>query len=392
LPLLTESRQVPLSTRQEVASARGRIDGTFSGMDNSFTAPSSAVLLATADELLLDDLLRLAAAAEVTPQVEADLLGVRRCWQTASLVVVGADLADPLARTQPVRRPGVVLVGADPDDAQVYRRAVAIGAEQVFLLPDQETALSDKFADTVDGAVRSAITLAFVGGCGGAGATTLAAAVAVTGTRRGLRTMLVDGDPLGGGIDLALGSETGRGVRWPELVGAAGRVSAAALRSALPLIDGLAVLSWDRSDVVSLPPEAMRSVLGAAQRSSDLVVVDLPRRSDPAVEEALVRATSTLLVVPRDVRSCAAAARVSGQLELMANDLRVVAREPALGRLSAVDVAEYLELPLAAQLRFDPDLPGLMDKGRFDPEPRGPLGRAAAELLDLFGLYTLVAA
>jgi hypothetical protein len=83
---------------------------------------------------------------------------------------------------------------------------------------------------------------------------------------------------------------------------------------------------------------------------------------------------------------------VIGQLELMANDLRVVAREPALGRLSAVDVAEYLELPLAAQLRFDPDLPARMDKGCFDPEPRGPLGRTAAELLDLFGLYALAAA
>ena len=69
------------------------------------------------------------------------------------------------------------------------------------------------------------------------------------------------------------------GARWPELLNASGRVSAAALRSALPSIDGLAVLSWDRSDVTALPPEAMRSVLGAAQRSSDLVVVDLPRRA-----------------------------------------------------------------------------------------------------------------
>jgi secretion/DNA translocation related CpaE-like protein len=361
-------------------------------MDNSHTAVPAAVLLATADELLLDDLLRLAAAAEVTPQVESDLIGVRRCWQTASLVVVGQDLADPLARTQPVRRPGVVVVGTDPDDAGVYRRAVAIGAEQVFVLPDQEAALGDKLADSVDGAVRSAVTLAFVGACGGAGATTLAAAVAVTGSRRGLRTMLVDGDPLGGGIDLALGSETGRGVRWPELVGAAGRVSAMALRSALPLIDGLAVLSWDRSDVVTLPPEAMRSVLGAAQRSSDLVVVDLPRRCDPAVEEALVRATSTLLVVPRDVRSCAAAARVAGQLGLVANDLRVVAREPSLGGLSASDVADHLALPLAAQSRFDRELPARMDKGRFNPEPRDPLGRTASDLLDLFGLYGLAAA
>ncbi|TDO50852.1 secretion/DNA translocation related CpaE-like protein [Kribbella sp. VKM Ac-2527] len=360
-------------------------------METSLT-PVSPVLLATADEMLLDDLLRLTAAAEVTPQVEMDLLGLRRCWQSAVLVVVGQDLAEPFARTQPVRRPGVVVAAVDADDAEIYRRALSIGAENVLLLPADEAALGDKFADTLDGGVRAATTLAFVGGCGGAGATTLAAAVAVTGSRRGLRTMLIDGDPLGGGIDLALGSETGDGARWPGLLNAAGRVSAAALRAALPTVDGLAVLSWDRSDVTALPPEAMRSVLSAAQRSSDLVVVDLPRRADPAAEEAFVRSRCTLLVVPRDVRSCAAAARLVRPLREVATDLRVVAREPGLGGLSAVDVAEHLSLPLAARLRFDRDLPALMDQGRFDPRPRGALGRTAGELLDLFGLHGLAAA
>jgi secretion/DNA translocation related CpaE-like protein len=176
------------------------------------------------------------------------------------------------------------------------------------------------------------------------------------------------------------------------LLNASGRVSAAALRSALPLIDGLAVLSWDRGDVTALPPDAMRSVLGAAQRSSDLVVVDLPRRPDPAAEEAFVRATATLLVVPRDVRSCAAAARLVPPLRDVASDLRVVAREPGLNGLSAVDVAEYLSLPLAIKLGFERDLAVLMDEGQFDPRPRGPLGRGAADLLDLFGLSGLLAA
>ncbi|ADB29675.1 hypothetical protein Kfla_0554 [Kribbella flavida DSM 17836] len=354
--------------------------------------PSAPVLLATADEMLLDDLLRLAAAAEVTPQIEKDLLGLRRYWQTATLVVMGQDLVEPFARTQPVRRPGVVVAGVDPDDGAVYRRALTIGAESVFLLPGDEAVLGDRLADTLDGGLRAATTFAFVGGCGGAGATTLAAAVAVTASRRGVRTMIIDGDPLGGGIDLALGSETGSGARWPDLLNAAGRVSAAALRAALPAVDGLAVLSWDRSDVTTLPPEAMRSVLGAAQRSSDLVVVDLPRRADPAAEEALVRSTATFLVVPRDVRSCAAAARLVGPLREVATDLRVVAREPGLGGLSAVDVAKHLSLPLAAKLRFDRDVAALMDQGRFDPRPRGALGRTAGELLDLFGLYGLLAA
>lgn len=358
---------------------------------NATLTPEPSVLLATADDLLLDDLLRLAAAAGVTPQVEPDLTGVRRRWPAAELVVVGQDLSDDLARAQPLRRSGVVLVGADPGDPAIFRQAVALGAEQVYFLPADEVVLGDRLADSLETGARSALTLACVGGCGGAGATVLAAALAVTGARRGLRTMLIDGDPLGGGIDLVLGQEKHAGLRWPELVGAAGRVSAAALRAALPVVGELAVLSWDRADVVAMPPEAMRSVLSAAQRSSDLVVVDLPRRCDEATEEALVRATSTLLVVPRDVRACAAAARVAGRLRSVAGDLRLAAREPGLSGLSAADVAKHLSIRLAVQVRFDRDLATQLDRGRFPADARTPLGRAASDLLDQFGIGPLLA-
>ena len=383
---VADSHQRSLSTAPKNAVEIVRGLGIFSGMANSHDPAGPAVLLATADELLMDDLLRLAAAAGVNPQIESDLIGVRRSWQSATLVVVGHDLAAAVARAQPVRRPGVVVVGTDLDDPSIYQCAVAIGGEQVLMLPDEEPALSDKLADCVDGSVATAVTLACVGGRGGAGASTLAGGLAVTAARRGLRTILVDGDPLGGGIDLLLGAEHGDGLRWPDLAGVAGRVSSTALRSALPVVDHLAVLSWDRSDVVTIPPEAMRAVLGAAQRCSDLVVVDLPRRCDEAVEEALVRATATLLVVPRDVRSVAAAGRVIGHIGLVATDLRVVARDPALSDLTAADVAAMLGHRLAGHLRFDKDLPRSVENRQFRVEPRRPLGRAAGELLDCFGL------
>ena len=54
----------------------------------------------------------------------------------------------------------------------------------------------------------------------------------------------------------------------------------------------------------------MRSVVAAAARMSDLVVVDLPRHVDEAAAEALAVATVTLLVVPAEVRAVAAAGRV----------------------------------------------------------------------------------
>ncbi|MFB6719914.1 septum site-determining protein Ssd [Kribbella sp. NPDC056345] len=351
-------------------------------MDRTALPPS--VLMATTNERLLDDLLRLAAAASITPLVERDLHALRRSWHACPLVIVGDDLVAGLARTTPVRRTGVVLAGAGPGTDELYRHAFEVGADAVFRLPADEAALSGRLVDTLDGGVRSAVTLAFVGGCGGAGATTMAAAVALSGNRRGLRTMLIDGDPLGGGIELALGIERDPGQRWPELLNAAGRVSAAALRSVLPTASGLPVLSWDRSDVTALPPETMRSVLNAAQCSNDLVVLDLPRRPDPAVEEAFVRATATLLVVPCDIRSLAAAKRLAGPLAEVAGDLRVIARETRRPAVPAVEAALHLGLPLATSFADERDLSAAMDQGRFDPNPRGSLARAAGMLLDLF--------
>ncbi|MGW7686736.1 septum site-determining protein Ssd [Kribbella sp. NPDC054772] len=341
--------------------------------------------MATTNEALLDDLLRLAAAASITPLVEPDLLGLRRSWHTCSLVVVGRDLAEPLARLQPAQRPGVVVVGSALDGDDLYRCAFDVGADVVCRLPDDETTLAGKLADALDGSTRTAVTLAFVGGCGGAGSTTLAAAVAVFGNRRGFRTMLIDGDSLGGGIELALGIERDAGDRWPKLLNASGRIGASALRSALPSIDGLAVLSWDQSDVTVLPPDTMSSVIGAAQRSNDLVVLDLPRHADPTVEEGFIRSTATLLVIPCDVRSVAAAKRLSGPLRSVAGDLRVVLRESRPG-LSAADVSTHLSLPVATKIGTDRTLPRAMDQGHFVPHPRSPLTRAATTLLDLFDL------
>ena len=50
-------------------------------------------MFVTDDEALLDELLRLAAAAGVTPDVARDGVGGLRGWSAASLVLGGADQA-----------------------------------------------------------------------------------------------------------------------------------------------------------------------------------------------------------------------------------------------------------------------------------------------------------
>ena len=94
-----------------------------------------------------------------------------------------------------------------------------------------------------------------------------------------------------------------------------------------------------------------------------------------------------MLLVPRDVRACAAAARVAGRLSLTGSDIRVVARDSTAGSLKPADVAAHLGLPLTAHLHLDKDLDDQIESGRFEPHRRSHLGRTCATLLDTFGLY-----
>ncbi|MCX9191408.1 hypothetical protein C3Y87_08270 [Carbonactinospora thermoautotrophica] len=339
-------------------------------------------LVVTADRALLDDVLRLAAAAAVEPDVAHDVSQARKRWAAASVVVVGDDLCEALAEAALPRRDNVVLIGSDLDDGDIWRRAVRLGAGDVIFLPDSERWLVERFADSLEGNARDAVTVCVLGGRGGAGASTLAAALAVTSARQGRRTLLLDGDPLGGGIDLLLGCEDLHGLRWPDLAAARGRLSGAALRDALPQSGGLTVLAWDRGDITSIPVESMQAVLAAAQRGNDLVVVDLPRYLDAAAEEALSRATVTLLVVPAEVRATAAAARVLGMARMITEDIRVVVRGPAPARLPADVVATTVGAPLAGEMRPEPGLAAALERGDPPGRRRGPLSEFCRSFLE----------
>ncbi|WP_206337819.1 septum site-determining protein Ssd [Streptomyces sp. WAC 06738] len=333
-------------------------------------------LVVTEDEDLLDDLLRLCAAAGT--QAEVSHAPGRQDWGAAPLVLVGDDCAGRPAAGR-ARRDGVVLVGRDQDDPGVWERAVAVGAEQVVVLPDGETALVDRIADAAEGAGAQARTVGVVGGRGGAGASTLACALAVTAARAGRRTVLVDADPLGGGLDVLLGGEEAEGLRWPAFASSRGRIGGAALEESLPRLHGLRLLSWDRGggEAGAVAPEAMRSVLAAARRRGGVVVVDLPRRVDEPVAEALAQVDVGLLVVPAELRAVAAAHRVADAVRMVLGDLRVVVRGPTRGGLPAEDVAELLRLPLAGELPAEPGLRQAAETGAAPPgsRPRTPLSR-----------------
>jgi len=339
-------------------------------------------LVVTSDADLLDDLLRLAATAGVELEVAAEAGAARRAWASAPCVVVGADAARGVQRAGLARRTGVVLVGVAPDEAGVWPLAVGIGAEHVVFLPEAEQWLTDRWADANESSGAEGTVVAVLGGRGGAGATTLACALAVTAARAGRLSMLVDGDPLGGGIDLVFGGEQDGGLRWPDLAATRGRVPAHALSSALPRMAGLSVLSWDRGDTGPVPAEAVTAVLSAGRRAHELVVVDLPRSLDEASRLAISLATSVLLVVPTEVRAAASAARVAAQVALLGADLRLVTRGPSPAGLAGAQVAQALGLPLLADLRAEPGIELALERGEPPARrARSPLAQLSTSLL-----------
>lgn len=340
-------------------------------------------LAVTGDPDLLDDLLRLAAQVGGELEVATDAGAARRSWSSAPLVLLGADALEGCLRLRLPRRDRVVLLGVDLDDACIWQRAVEVGAEHVVFLPDAEPWLTDRLADAFEAGGADGALVAVVGGRGGAGATTLACALAVTASRADHPTLLIDGDPLGGGIDLVFGGELDQGVRWPQLDATRGRVPAATLSGALPRMAGLSVLSWDRGRSEQVPVAALQAVLGAGRRNHDLVVVDLPRHLDDCARAVLASATTTLLVVPHEVRAAASASRVAATVGLLCPDVRVVTRGPSPSGLDGTQVAEALGLPLLGELRPEPGLDLSLDRGEAPGRRgRGPLAALCALLLD----------
>ncbi|MDN5851765.1 MAG: CpaE-like family protein [Actinomycetia bacterium] len=358
----------------------------------TFSPVPARPLVVASDPTMLDEVLRLCAAAGVTPEVASDAGQARRSWSTAPCIVVDAAQAPSLAGSTD-RRDGVVIVSAGPVESGDWENAVAIGAEVVVALPDDEAVVVEALsasaeADSLDGSV-----LCVVGGTGGSGASTFAVGLALTAARDGGGAMLVDADPLGRGLDLMVGAEDVNGVRWHDLASTQGRVSGASLRQVLPRSAGLSVLSYGRPDTEEISADSMRSVLAAGRRSHDAVVVDLPRYFDDASREALSRATSTVLLVPAEISAIASAQRVLARLHASCADIHLVVRRPGPSGLSLDTVASTMALPLAASVRTERKIAEFVDNG-LGPLARGrtSLGRACSSVLATTGVLDRAAA
>lgn len=339
-----------------------------------------ALVVITADPELLDHILSVTAAVGLEPEVARDPGGLRPMWSSAPAVLIGVDQAARVAAMVLPRRADIYVLGLERDQQEVHLWSMPLGAA-VLTLPDGAGWLATALADAAGQRSGGGCLVAVVGGSGGVGSSTCAAGLAFVGARRGVRTMLVDADPLGGGIDLLVGAERVEGWRWPRLASARGHLGD--LGGQLPEVEGVDVLSMARGERERGPDaEQMTSVVLSAVRSHGLTVVDVPRSLGPAAREAVRRADRVLLVVQADVRGVAAGRELLAELDQACRELSLVVRRGRSRGLDPDTVGAGLGLDLAGVISDEPALSLAAECG--DPparSPRSALARSCRSIL-----------
>ncbi len=322
-------------------------------------AERSDVLVVAGPGETQDLILSAVAAQELAATVVTDLDALAVAWRDAGVVLVADDQAERLAARALPHREAIYLVGSDHSRLAAWSTPLAA---QVIGLPEGSAWLGAVLAE---GSARArAPVVAVVGGSGGVGASTLAAALAQLGGERPDGAALVDVDPTGGGIDLLLGAEQARGWRWPGLYAAEGQLGD--LRPHLPVVDGVSVVSMARGAALDLAREPLAAVIGGLRSWHSLVVVDPGRSLAPSAREAVRLASRHLLVVAGGIRGVAAARQTVAALGLERPEL-VLRRWP--GGLPADLVAEGVGHPVVAVLPEERALRSAAERG--EPPARG---------------------
>lgn len=351
---------------------------------------TAGILALVRDAALRDDVDRVAAAAGVRV-VHASEPSGRKVWTGAVAVLLDRDAAHRCALLP--RRNRVILVTQGEPSPTDFQAAIAVGAQHVLALPDQDGELMAELSEAAEAAVgdgpRGAV-VAVIAGRGGAGASVFAAALAQTASEA-MDALLVDVDPWSGGIDLLLGIEADSGLRWPDLTLQGGRLNYAALRETLPRQRGVCVLSGGRGggDIDAAP---LGAVVDAGSRGGATVVCDVPRRSTAAAETALESADLVIVVAPADVRSCAAAEGVARWVATVNPNAGLVVRGPAPGGLRSSDVAEIVGLPLLAAMRPQAGLAETLERGGLRLRRRSPLATAARRVVAVLHQHPVASA
>ena len=355
---------------------------------------SLTLLLATANEALIAELSHIAAICGLELIVAEADVDIRRHARSARILAVDQPFAHLVAETRP---PGTLfLVCKDPGPIN-WELASAIDADGAFTLPamagDLLTAVSAALggasartatpptpvparpaptksasrgpstsrpvtsvpAHPVPAAHRPAtpapvgpgLVIGVIGACGGAGASTVAAGLALTAPEP---AFLVDAVPCSGGLDLMLGVEESPGARWEDFTTSSdlSLLDAARLQEACPARGNVAVLTASRSTHPQLV--TVEDVLPVVQAHiAGVSIVDLSPWSDYTAE--IARACDEIvLVTPPEVRPVAAAAHAVAFAQAARLNVHVVARYRSWSSMSPSEMADVIGTDITVEI------------------------------------------
>ncbi|MEE2567785.1 septum site-determining protein Ssd [Pseudarthrobacter sp. J64] len=301
---------------------------------------SGEILLVTAFDFLRNEVGRIVAAAGGQLRCVDDAVQASPYWDSAEAVLVGSDVRE----LPPRRRAPAVLVGTSGEGDGLWHLAASLGAERVAVLPDAAGWLAEHLARSRS-PEAGGLVIGVTGGCGGAGASTAAIWLAQAAAGLGASALLIDGDPWGGGLELALAAEESAGLRWPDLAEASGSIDSEQLKQSLPVAGGFSFLSWpgSRDRPAVIPGETLAGVLDAARRGFEVVVVDVGRAPEQFQQFAW-DCDRILIVIPPQLKAAVAAARLVQELPPVETGMLVRGR--ARTALDAAMVSEAVRLPI----------------------------------------------
>ncbi|MGW9414789.1 septum site-determining protein Ssd [Arthrobacter cupressi] len=336
------------------------------------------VLLVSANPRLRAETERVVAALGAGLRIAGSAEEAVPFWDSAGTLLLGSDIRE----LPPRRRAPAILLGLAGEGDGLWQLAAVLGAERVAVLPEGAAWLAEHLSRS-QSPEPGGLVLGLTGACGGAGASTAAIWLAQEASTQGVRTILIDGDPRGGGLELSLAAEETPGLRWPDLADAKGSIDPEQLAGSLPSAGGFAFLSWPGKRDAAGQPDAMAvaAVMDAARRAFELVIVDIGRGTE-SLRAFAWDCDRILVLAPAQLRAAVAAARLLEDLPPV--EAALVVRG---GKGSALDgsiIAESLGLRLQAVL---PELRGTVaaaESGRLlDHGKRRAVRRFAAPVLDL---------
>ncbi|MGQ4561513.1 hypothetical protein ACUH90_06660 [Dermabacteraceae bacterium P7054] len=265
-------------------------------------------------------------------------LGYALVADPAQAAVTVASLQHPA----PSSHARLIYATETPPTASDWARALRDGASAVVRLPQDSALFLTALREAASAPAKRSPLVAIASGHGGAGASSFAARLAGAAGAKNVTSALIDLDPCGGYLDTLTASGNVPGLRWPEIGSLAGE-DPAALLAALPLVDGVRILTGP------LPPDAAvrESAVSALRSVCDLVVADCNLACPPA---CLSDAYPLLLVTGDAPNQVAASALRCRELHREGYRAGIVLRRSRLG-LPAAEVAKDCGFPVCAEFR-----------------------------------------